>query len=170
MAAIALGVTFGWAALAKLTRFGSWRSALVAYRLPPGPFAAALVAVPVAEAGVAASVFAGLVRPGAALAIAMFSLFTAAIARARAITGDRVPCGCFGALKDRDYRVLLVRNALLGIAAGVVLVRAGDGAPLNGLGTPNGSEIVPAVLIVAGIALILWLVSQVGIWSRGEPR
>lgn len=170
MAAIALGVTFAWAALTKLTRFASWRSALVAYRLPSGPFAAALVAIPVAEAGVSVSVFVGLVRPGAALAIAMLSLFTAAIARARAITGDRVPCGCFGGLKDRDHRVLLVRNALLGVAAGVVLVRAGDDVPLSGLGTPTTSELVPAVLVVAGVALILWLLSQLGIWSRGEPR
>ena len=170
VAAIALGVTFGWAALAKLTRFGSWRSALVAYRLSRGAFAAALVAVPLAEAAVAISIFAGLARPGAALAIGLLSMFTAAIARARSITGDRVPCGCFGALKDRDYRVLLVRNAMLGIAAGVVLVRADSGAPLNGLAAPRASEIVPAVLVVGGIALIVWLGVQLGTWSRGEPR
>lgn len=170
VAAIALAVTFGWAAVAKLARFGSWRSALAAYRLSRGVYAAGLVAVPVAEGAVALSILSGLTRPGAALAIALLSTFTAAIARARAITGDRVPCGCFGALKDRDYRLVLARNALLGVAAGVVVIRAGDGTPLDGLAVPRPSEIVPAVLVVAGIGLILWLLSQVGTWSRGESR
>lgn len=162
-------VTFGWAAAAKVFRFGSWRGALLRYRLPAPAFAAAAVVVPVAEVAIAVSIVAGLARPGAALTIALLSAFTAAIARARAITGDKVPCGCFGKMTERDYRVVLGRNVLLGMAAAVVLLRAGDHSPLEGFAAPQAAEIVPAALVVTGIALILWIVSQLGSRTSTSP-
>ena len=168
-----LAVTFGWAAAAKVIRFASWRRALLRYRLTRGVFAAAVAGVPAAEAAIALAIVIGLARPGAALAIALLSAFTAAIARARAITGDKVPCGCFGKMTERDYRVVLGRNVLLAMAAAVVLLRAGTHSPLEGLAAPQPSEVVPAALVVAGIALIVWVASQLGSWTSSgtrEPR
>ncbi len=130
--------------------------------------------VPVAEAAVAISIVAGLARPGAALTLALLSAFTAAVARARAITGDKVPCGCFGKMTERDYRLVVGRNVLLGIAAAIVLLRAGTHSPLEGFAAPEASQVVPAVLVVAGIVLTLWVASQLGAWTSAsgtrEPR
>ena len=58
---------------------------------------------------------------------------------------------------SRDYRLLLVRNLALAAVA-IVAWRAGDDTPaLRSLGSRGGSELVPVVLVVLGLALATWV-------------
>lgn len=155
IAAAALGLVFGWSGVAKLTRFGTWRSVLEGYRLPAS--APLAMAVPLVELVVPALVVVGESRAAAALALTALASFSAAIVRARAMKGDRLPCGCFGDADERDFRWLLARNAALGLLAGAVIAKGRDLELLEGLGAPTGSDVVPVVLVVAGISVIVWL-------------
>ncbi|MDQ3940196.1 MAG: hypothetical protein M3238_02470 [Actinomycetota bacterium] len=165
-----MSATFGWAAVLKVARFGSWRAALVRYRLPATVFSVALVAVPLFEASAVALLLFGSTPVGAALSLALLSTFSWAVVRARAISGDRVPCGCFGRLEERDYRTMLLRNAALGLAAAAVLIRGGDSNALSGFALPRADEAVPALLVVVGVALIAWLGWQAAATARGQRR
>jgi hypothetical protein len=60
----------------------------------------------------------------------------------------------------RDYRVLLARNALLGVAAGAAWVAGADRANLGSFSMPRGDEIVPAALVIAGLVLSTWAVAS----------
>ncbi|MGH2821060.1 MAG: MauE/DoxX family redox-associated membrane protein [Actinomycetota bacterium] len=158
IASLLLGVAFGWAALAKVVSFREWRGALGRYGLTRLLEPAAAFGVPVVEAATAALLLLGSMELGAALALALISSFSLAVLRARALRGDRLPCGCFGRASVRDYRVMLARNALLGALAAVVIV----GGPPDGLspGMPSPGELVPAALALAGIAAGLWTARQ----------
>ena len=170
VAAIALATTFAWAAFAKVVRFVEWRRALVAYRLSARSFAVALITVPVLEAAAVALLLSGALRAGAALVVGMLASFSWAVARARAITGNRVPCGCFGAMSTRDYRAVFARNVALGIAAGVVLVRGPDVSPIKGFAPPGPDEAIAATLVMVGLALVAWLVWHGVALTRGDRR
>lgn len=160
LAAAALALVFAWSAAAKLVRMGVWRAALEGYRLPiTGALA---VAVPVVEAAVPALVLAGASRAAAALALAALVGFSAAILRARALRGDRLPCGCFGKSDERDFRSMLARNASLGLLAGAVIAKGRDLEPLEGLGAPGADDVVPVVLVIAGLSVLVWLFRSVG--------
>jgi hypothetical protein len=77
------------------------------------------------------------------------------VGRVRA--GRRLECGCFGGSTSRDYRVLLARNlAFAGIA--FLAWRAGQDASLvRSLGEPGGADLLPAALVVVGLALAVWV-------------
>jgi hypothetical protein len=96
--------------------------------------------------------------------------FSAAIVRARAITGDRVPCGCFGSTTTRDYRSMLVRNAALALAAAVVMVRGEGGGPLQGFAPPRAGELLPAALVVVGVVFVAFIAWQAALMTRGHRR
>lgn len=167
IAAILLATTFVAAGAAKLVGYRRWRSALDAYELPrevAGPIAAA---IPVAELAVAALIIAASQRVGAATSLALLALFSAAIARVAVTRGRRVPCGCFGGDRSRDYRLLLARNGVLCGAAALVLIADQDGAIV---GTVGPADLVPLTLVVAGIALVLWLAAEVSGSLRDRPR
>ncbi len=157
----ALAVVFAWAAVAKVIQWKSWRSSLAAYGIPRSiePFAAALV--PSAEVVVAALIVFGLPKVGVAAALAMLGLFSLAVVRARARTGDRLPCGCFGQTDARDYRLMLVRNALLGALAGTILVGGRDESLVEGMQGPPAGEVLPAILVAAGVLLVAWMLRHV---------
>jgi hypothetical protein len=150
-----LGLVFAWAAVAKLVGFGSWRSALAGYRLPQGIERPLSVTVPIVELSLAAAFFAGATRVAAAASLAVLTLFSLAIVRARALQGTRLPCGCFGANKQRDYRLLLARNTVLAAGAGALLVYGQDvpGYP----SAPSDDAWVAAALVAVGVALLVWL-------------
>jgi methylamine utilization protein MauE len=157
LAAACLAVTFAWAAAYKILRFAKWRSALEPYELPGPVRAIALVGVPLAELAVTALIVAGSVSAGAAFSLSLLASFSAALLRARKLRGDRLPCGCLGESKERDYRVLLLRNALLALAASLILLlNTGSAAQV-----PPG-ELLPAALALAGIMLIGWMTVQAG--------
>ena len=150
-----LGVVFAWAAVAKLVGFASWRSALAGYRLPEGLERPLAVAVPLVELALAVSLFAGATRVAAAGSLAVLTLFSLAIVRARSLQGTRLPCGCFGANKQRDYRLMLARNTVLAAGAGALLVYGQDvpGYP----SAPSNDAWVAAALVVVGVVLVVWL-------------
>ena len=150
---------FAWALLAKLVRFETWRAALARYRLGFAVERAAAFGVPAAEGAVAVLLVWGDVRIGAALALALLSAFSLAVLRARATSGNRIPCGCFGAASTRDYREMLGRNAVLAAAAAGVLLA---GRARVSWTAPEGAEVLAAALSAAGVALAAWVLRQAG--------
>lgn len=168
LAAAALACAFGWAAAGKLARFGDWRESLNGYGAPHGVVPVALVGVPLAESAVVVLLLVGPVKSGAALAVALIALFSMAIVRARALRGDKLPCGCFGGTEARDYRLMLIRNGLFAVLAAAVLVSRADTGVVAELGSLSMSDVVPVTLV--GLALItsLWMVRQVTNALRGR--
>lgn len=167
LAPFLLAAAFFWAAIAKASRPAAWRAALLGYRLPGPLVMPALVLVPVAEitAGVLLSAGGVAGKAGAALAVALLAAFSLAVVRARRLTGDRLPCGCFGGSGTRDFRLMLVRNAALGaVAAAILLVPAVARYELEAL---EGSQLLPALLVALGVVLIAWLVATL---ARGPGR
>ena len=154
---LGLAATFAWSALAKVMRAAEWRAALGAYRLPRSVSAAARHGVPLTEILVSAALASGAVRLGAAASLALLAAFSIAVLRARSLQGDKLPCGCFGKTKKRDYRLSLVRNAALAALASLLLVRGEDVSPLRGFAAPSGSEVIALVLVVAGVFFIGWM-------------
>lgn len=160
LSAAAVAVVFLWSGVAKFLRLRTWRAVLEGYRLP-GP-AALLFVVPLTELVVPGLVVAGASRAGAALALALLGGFSAAIVRARALQGDKLPCGCFGRADARDYRFMLGRNALLGLLSAIAIARGRDMEFLEGLGAPESSDIVPVVLVALGLVAIVLMLRAVG--------
>jgi hypothetical protein len=164
--ALILATALGGAAVAKVARPRAWRDAVAAHELPDVVGSAVSVAVPLAEASVAFLVLAGSIRAGAGVALASLTAFSVALVRLRARVGVRVPCGCFGSRRRRDVRLLLLRNAALGLVA--VAALAGPDR-LTGLRGPTSSELAPAVLVAAGILLAAALVHR-ALTMIGEAR
>ena len=160
LAAAALTVTFGASALAKLAGWVRWRRALRSYGLPATIERVSALAVPIVEGLVAILALLGLGSSAGLLALSLVSAFSAAILLARA-RGDRlIDCGCFGAPRRLDYRVLLLRNGVLAIVA-VLAWRRGEDAWVAGwLGVPRGSELLPAAITLAGLVLAAWVTVQ----------
>ena len=156
-AAILLATTFVAAGAAKLIRYSRWRSALDEYRLPRVLTGAIAVGVPVAELGVVVLLVSLSLTIGAAAALALLALFSAAIARMAAIRGRRVPCGCFGGDRSRDYRLLLGRNAVLCIACAAILLAGTEGSLVDSV---SGSDLLPLALVTAGAGVIVLLATQ----------
>ena len=150
-------ITFAWASAAKFIGLANWRSALEPYALPRPARAGALVGVPLAELLVVGLIFAGQVAAGSALALGLLAIFCAALLRARSLQGDRVPCGCFGKSQERDYRFLLLRNALLAVATAVILVADNGSERAIEL---TSADLFPAALVLAGLTLIGWTAAQ----------
>lgn len=168
--ALALSVIFAWSALAKFIRFDKWRAVLAGYRLPAPLELGARLLVPAVEVAVAVSLVTGAVRLGAASSLLLLAAFSIAILRAKALQGDKLPCGCFGKTKTRDYRFSLMRNAGLAVIAAALLFRGEDGSPLDGLATPSGSEGIAAFLVIAGSTLTAWMVWNVMRIGKQEPQ
>jgi hypothetical protein len=148
-----LALAFGWAAAAKVARFSAWRATLRGHALPRPLEMLALPVVPLAEAAVPALALSGRTRHSAAVALTLLVIFSAAIVRARRRHGPKVPCGCFGKRTLRDYRHLLLRNLAVGAAAATVLLEESGRNLLEGLRPPSAGEAVPALLVLAGLAL-----------------
>ncbi|HZA19974.1 MAG TPA: MauE/DoxX family redox-associated membrane protein [Actinomycetota bacterium] len=158
IASAMLGAVFLWSGAAKALRWEGWKYALGGYRLPRWAEAATAPAVIVIEWGIALLLLAGATRVGAALALAVLSAFSLAVLRARSVQGDRLPCGCFGGRRDRDYRAMLVRNALLEGLAALLLVGGRDVSIIDGMRMPRSSELVPAAFVALAVVVIVWMV------------
>lgn len=165
---LVLVLTFGWAVVAKLVHWGSWTQSLVAYGFPERTRPAVALLVPVAELVVAILVLAGPIRVGLAATLLLVSAFSLGILRARSLQGDQLPCGCFGGTESRDYRLLLVRNAFLGALAGIALVGGASESVVSLAEVPSSSELLPALLVTAGVALVSWLAWQAISMKRRE--
>jgi hypothetical protein len=161
VAPFALALVFAWAATIKLARFRVWRTTLKGHALPRPLEVLALPIVPVAEAAVPVLALSGQTRQSAALAATLLIMFSAAVVHGRIRHGGKLPCGCFGKRRVRDYRTLLLRNLALGMTAVVVLTEQPGGPPLAGLRGPHLSEAVPALLVVLGLALGVLVIGQI---------
>lgn len=170
VAAAVLALAFGSAAAAKIVGRRRWARALASYRLGPLE-GAALVGVPLVELALATLPFLGLVSTAGVAALVVLSVFSAAIVVGRVRVGRRLDCGCFGASRARDYRLLLARNAALAVVA-VVAWREGRDAWIGGsLAAPSGSDLLPAALVAVGVALAMWVsVRAVVTVRRGANR
>ncbi|MDQ3985350.1 MAG: hypothetical protein M3280_02495 [Actinomycetota bacterium] len=158
-AAVLLALSFGWAALAKVVRFSSWRTALPAYGLSSSEKGAAAI-VPVLEGLVVVVLLAISVKAGGSYALALLAIFSLAILRARARTGDRLPCGCFGSKRERDYRALLVRNALLGCLSAICIALGSREGLIAGAAAPEASDVFPLALTLTGLLVTAWAIKQ----------
>jgi hypothetical protein len=151
IASFVLAAVFAWAAATKLLRVGAWRDALRGYGLGARAESVALGATPAAEALTALLLAAGRTRLGGALSLLLVSTFSLAILRARARSGGKLPCGCFGGTGLSDHRVLLARNALLATLAAVVLLGG------RSLARPAGIAPLPVALALVGVGLAAWV-------------
>jgi hypothetical protein len=131
------------------------------------------VATPVLEIVAAALVLLVSVKTGAALSLVLLGGFSLAVLRARSRQGDRIPCGCFGRAKERDYRLIIGRNLLLvGVTAVVLLGEESQGL-LSGGEVPPASDVLPALLAAVGIglmAVVLWQAGKVMSSTTGTAR
>lgn len=157
LAAAVLGLTFTAAGVTKLARGAAWRRTLSAYRLPGGVSRLVASVVPIVELAIVGLVVVGLGATAGLVSLVALVSFSAAIVVGRVRSGRRLGCGCFGGSTTRDYRVLLTRNlALVGIALGAW--RMGEDAPpVRSLREPGGADLLPAALIVLGLALAAWV-------------
>jgi hypothetical protein len=156
VSALALAIALAWAAVSKFVGYQRWRSALRGYGLPRGLERAALWGAPVLEAVAVGLVLGGPIEVAGALILALLATFSVVVLRARAIRGDRLPCGCFGGTTERDYRLMLIRNAVLGVPA-AALVLSGDAGLIDRLDSLQGSDVLPLGLVLLAGGLIVWM-------------
>jgi hypothetical protein len=160
LAAFLLALVFAWAAVAKLVRWRAWREGLRRYRLGPLELPAAF-GIPAIELAVVALLVAGLARAAAALTVAMLAGFCLAVLRARSFEGDRLPCNCFGADSAHDYKTMLIRNALLGIPAAVIMISGEDFYLFGESPLPSPGQAVPVAFVGIGLLVGAWMVRVV---------
>jgi hypothetical protein len=158
--AAALAVAFAWAASAKVVRPSSWRRSLAGYGLPTPVERGAVVAVPLLEAAVAALVVAGLERAAGVAASVLLFGFSLAVLRARSQRGDRLPCGCFGGARMRDYRAMLARNTVLELFAVLVALTGTDAFRSRLVSMPGDSDLLPAALAISCTILAAWTLGR----------
>jgi Methylamine utilisation protein MauE len=150
---LALAGVFAVAALGKLARPAATAESLAEFGVPPRLRRPGALVLPAVELAVAAFLVLGpTARWGAAAALALLLVFSAAVGRSLR-RGERPDCNCFGAVGSTPVgpRTLL-RNAGLGSAAALVLV-AGPGASLASI---DGTAVL-VVLAGLGGALLLAL-------------
>lgn len=157
VSSVLLALTFGWAGTVKLLALGRWRTAVAHYDLPPLLERAAFGVTPLLEISAAVLLVAGQLRVGAALVLALVAAFCLLLVRARNRHGERVPCGCFGRDEDQDVGLLLIRNGLLAALAALLLAASSE---VDGDALPRSGEILPAALVVVGLATALWMIRR----------
>ena len=155
LASLLLAVTFLWAGIAKLISFGAWRDALRGFGLAPALERPVSLTVPAVELSVAVIAILGDPQVAGALALALVAAFSLAILAARSKQGDRLPCGCFGDRGERDFRLLLGRNALLTVL--VVAILLGPEEPLLSARRASWSDLLPAALVAVGLIMLVWM-------------
>ncbi len=164
--AVVLACVFLWAAASKVVLRSQWVASLGVYGLGGAGARAVAWVVPLVETMVAGALLVMPVRAAAAAYLATLGIFSLGLLRARLRRGARLPCGCFGRTKERDYRVLLARNGVLGLLAGVIMVRGGERSILAGANLPGAGEVLPAVLVASGLVVVGWTLIQVGTLFR----
>jgi uncharacterized membrane protein YphA (DoxX/SURF4 family) len=158
---VVLAATFAWAGIMKVLRAERWRSDLRTYRLSRPLRGLGFLLLPWVELAIAIALIAGVARIGAAVALALIIAFCGAIVWARRLSGsDRLGCGCFGTANVRDYRILLLRNAVLGALAVSILASGRDRA-LGEAFPSEGPGVLLALLAASGLAAGAWILWQV---------
>jgi len=171
LAAAALAVIFGWAALAKLLAPARWRRALDAHALP-GPVArAARWGVPLAEGLVPALVMLGRSPAAAVWALVLLSVLSAEVVRvAVAVAGDgRVPCGCFGSRRTLPASAALLRNVVLSAVALAVVFWGEPSSTIGALGVPAARDVLPLALAAGSAIAAAVLIRRALEWLSPGP-
>lgn len=163
-----LATVFAWAALAKVFRWSSWAEALARYELPTAIARPGLVAVPLGEAAVAILIVIGQETAGAILALVLLMVFTLVVTRFRATHSDAVPCGCFGGTRSRAASTVFLRNLALSLPVGVILSAESRPHLFEGVSAPRGGDVFPALLVLVGLGLCVWMVRLV-LYGRRTP-
>jgi hypothetical protein len=158
VAAAALALAFAWAAATKLVGFRRWHRSLESYGLNGSLRGAVAVGVPLVELGIATLPFAGLSSTAGIASLVVLTLFSVAIVVARVRNGPRLDCGCFGAARVRDYRLLLARNGALALVAFVAWRNVADARIRADVVAPSGAELVPVALVALGVVLASWVI------------
>lgn len=160
---LVLMTVFAWAGVVKILRPAQWRGSIRVYRLARPARALAMLVLPPVELGVAILVATGSFRLGGALALGLMAGFCVAIGRARILqSSNRLPCGCFGGLAPRDYRIYLARNAAIGALA--VTIAAWGSEPLI---SPRAQAALLGALTLLSAA---WVGRQLGTRMRQRDR
>jgi hypothetical protein len=160
LAAAVLGAAFGWSAGAKIARPTSWRQVLGGYGLPPWMHRTSVIGLPVAEVAIVGLVVVGMRRTAGIVALVILAVFSAAIVAARRRFGNVVACGCFGTTIARDYRILLLRNALLAAGASIAALAGVDSPRINVPGLPTAGDALPAALAFTGVVVAAWMLTS----------
>jgi hypothetical protein len=166
-ASLVLAASLAWAASAKALYWASWRAALTSYALPNAAVGAVALAVPAIELVLVALMLSGALLVGAALTVLMLAAFSLAVLRATMLhRSNRLPCGCFGRMKTRDYRFLIVRNGFLGALAALVLIGNRNVDPVGGMGGASPASAAWVLLAAVLIALCLHLGRRAALTAR----
>jgi thiol-disulfide isomerase/thioredoxin/uncharacterized membrane protein YphA (DoxX/SURF4 family) len=158
-----LAVVFAVAATGKLLDLDGSRRALEEFGVRPRFARAGGVALPIAELTVAVTLLiAPTARWGAAGALVLLVVFMVAVARAMA-QGRAPECHCFGQIHSEQAGAsTLVRNAILGCLAIVVIV-AGPGPSLNGV--LAGLSTTQVALVAVSVAAVLLGLAVFQLWG-----
>lgn len=157
-----LALVFAAAAAAKLADRRALRETLRDFDLPGAAANAGVLALPVAEIGVAALLLpSATARWGALAALVLLAVFSVAIARLL-VRGETPDCGCFGHAAAAPVSTRsLVRNGALGVLAAMVLAAGPGASVVDALTTrhvsPAGAALTVLLLL---LTLLAWLGSQ----------
>jgi hypothetical protein len=105
-------------------------------------------------------VLVGFTQAAGVVAIALLIAFSGAILAARARRGDRLPCGCFGGARVRDFRAMLARNALLAAVGSFAALGGSDGTVQSRIAAPGREDLLPAAIMVMSLALASWTLGR----------
>ena len=168
-ATAALALAFGWAAASKVSDVRAWRRTLAAHGLARKVETVATFVVPAAEIAVPLLAVSGLTRAAGIWALTLLAVFTTEALRAWRRFGPQVPCGCFGGREPVAPPALLLRNAGLAGVALVVTLRAAPQPLLSWPAWPGPGEVLPMVLVVAGLGVAAFTAWTGVRWlGRGE--
>jgi thiol-disulfide isomerase/thioredoxin/uncharacterized membrane protein YphA (DoxX/SURF4 family) len=159
----ALAVVFVVAAIGKLLDLGGSRRALEEFGVPARAARLGGVGLPIAELAVAIAL---MLRPtarwGALGALLLLLAFSGGMARALS-RGEAPDCHCFGQIHSEPAGIsTLGRNAVLALAAAVIVV-AGPGPSVDGaLGGLHGAQIA---LVATSVLAAVLAVAVAQLWA-----
>jgi len=150
-----LSAAFIVAAVAKLADREGTRTSFREFGVPAAAVPAAVIAVPLVELAVAATLLPSATATGAAwAAVALLAVFTVAIARVVA-SGQEAECHCFGSVSSRPVGPgTLARNGVLIAMAAAVGIGGAGASPTAWVADLSTTE---AVLASVSLALALGL-------------
>lgn len=147
---LGLAAVFAWSSLTKILRPERWTADVRRYRLPQAMKRIVVLVVPWVELAIAAALLAGWTNFGGTLAFLVLAAFSLAIIRLHRILATKaVPCGCLGSTSSRDYRLLLARNALLALAALVLVTAVPADSEQRYPAASGGTVVLAAIVLIA---------------------
>jgi len=161
-AAASVGAVLLTGALGKLRDVALFKAALDNYRLLPDAWlGAAALGLPLLELAAGALLLPSASRPlGAALAVALLALVTAAVLLRLARGAGRMDCGCGGATEVPLSHGLALRNLVLMLLAGLAAL------PVQARPTVW----LDAVAAVLATLFLLGLYQTVNLWLSHQPK